>query len=90
MTRMIYKYVIDAPGKDITLPPGARVVHTAMQNGSPHIWVEQTLLPSDGTYSPPRVFTIVGTGQAIPEGADYVGTVHQQPYVWHIYELASL
>jgi hypothetical protein len=35
-----------------------------------------------------RVFLVARTGSSIPEQiVNYVGTVQQPPYVWHVYEI---
>jgi hypothetical protein len=34
-----------------------------------------------------RTFEVVPTGGEIPEPSVYIGTAHDGPYVWHIYEV---
>ena len=33
-----------------------------------------------------RGFAIIGTGHDVPSGAEYVGTAHVGPFVWHVFE----
>ena len=63
------------------VPLGARFLHVGMQDDSLCAWAEvESEAPELN-----RRFSIVGTGQAPPPTAEYLGTVQQPPYVWHIY-----
>lgn len=67
------------------MPEGAEVRHVGMQDGLVTLWAEVDA----AAWSTPRTFVIGGTGHQIPEGARYVGTVHDGPFVWHIFEVLS-
>lgn len=77
----IYKYKLkDSP---FTLPVDSIVRHVGMQNGEIHLWIEidQSIVACEN-----RRFFYIGTGHSIPEGAFYHGTVHDAPFVWHVFE----
>ncbi len=83
---VIFKYEIVPRAGDTTelsLPEGAKYRHVAMQGHMICLWVQ---------FNPtaPRqiehVFKIVGTGHPIDPAWEYVGTVHDLPFVWHPYE----
>lgn len=89
MTKKIFKYKIDPQGFidgtpycTVLLPFGAEVVHVGMSQGSIALWafvvVENALVPNS--------FLIVPTGADVPEDAKYLGTVHQNVFVWHIFQ----
>jgi hypothetical protein len=65
-----------------------RVIHFAMQRGSPCIWAH---VESDHPQQVSRDFYVLGTGHEVPDEAQYYhGTaMHhalQADYVWHLYE----
>lgn len=67
----------------VEMPPQAIRHRFAMQNHVPTIWAEVDT--AHGLV--PRYFQIFGTGQELPDGAEYVGTFEQGPFVWHLYEV---
>jgi hypothetical protein len=58
------------------------VNHVAMQGSAVTLWS----LGDMAEAKIKRRFRIVGTGQDVPVG-DYLGTVHDRAYVWHIFEV---
>lgn len=85
MTRAVYKYEIpvDDQWHGSTMPLPAQIVHAASQSrGVVCLWAE---VAPDSTESAVRAFRVFGTGQPIPEGAVYVGSALDGPYVWHVY-----
>ena len=78
----IYKYEISWGRALIALPCGAQVRHFGMQEGVPFLWAEVDPTAPLET----RFFILFGTGQDIPAGGVYHGTVHHGAYVWHLYE----
>ena len=82
----VYKYPIEPiPGvvQETTIPQDATIVHAAAQEQLICLWAQVDPLAPPGD----RGFQVVGTGQDIPNGATHRGTVHMQPFVWHVYEL---
>ena len=68
---------------EVMVPVGAEIVHAEVQNENPVLWAvvdpqEQLEL---------RTFRIVGTGHYFDHALRYVGTVHIEPFVWHIMEV---
>lgn len=89
-TRTVWKYplpllLVYGPGTIgvVELPVKARFLRFAMQNGTPTLWCEVMPLAPMIT----REFCVVGTGQTIPVGAEWVGTCLDGAYVWHLYVL---
>ena len=80
--RTIYKYPVCT--KPIDLPSGAKILTVQLQEGIPHMWVEQET--SNPMFR--RHLYVVGTGRQIPTNdVDYVGTYQEQggALVWHVY-----
>lgn len=63
------------------MPQGAEVVRFALQHGEAHIWA----IVDPAAPLRLRHFSIIGTGMPMPPG-DYVGTLEQGPFVWHLIE----
>lgn len=36
-----------------------------------------------------RTFRVIGTGHDVPSPGTYLGTVFDDPFVWHVYEVTS-
>ena len=100
MARIVYKFGPvhpDVPFR-ITLPMGAQIVHVGLQRPnealpeSIYMWVE---LDTDSISTIHRVFSVFGTGWAMPDGdiarpIHYIhrGTVQNaNGFVWHLYEI---
>ena len=99
--RMIFKYTIPE-GRNGYLPKGSRIIRVAMQHGSPRVWAEvfvsevQSGVPAD----PADIndenrhrfdeYFIVGTGEAIPDTWEHIGSYDDGPYIWHIYRDARI
>jgi len=86
--RTIWKYslpeIIDLGSAMVEMPRGARVVHIGMQSGHVTLWA---IVDTGADEDVSRSFTCYGTGQQIGRG-DYIGTVRDGPYIWHIFEMA--
>lgn len=74
------------------LRPIKRLIAFDLQEGVPTVWAEV----DDFSHSPylsevvaktenPIYVQIFGTGQYIPDSWNYVGTLQNGPYVWHLY-----
>jgi hypothetical protein len=86
MTNTIYKYPVPVRGDTlkVEMPAEAILVHVAMQNEVPHVWARVDTDQPMVT----RRFQWFGTGwQDMPDG--YVGTVHQSPFVWHLFDVTE-
>jgi hypothetical protein len=71
----------------ISVPANAKALTVQMQlNGGdeiPTVWMQVDPDAPTG----PRTFTIVGTGHPVPDNAgEYLGTVQELGFVWHVYE----
>lgn len=93
MKRVIHKHALRwaSEVQDIQTPIGSRVVHVAIQNDVPTVWVEREV----GGYADnhPGVIHIqmTATGQEFErtsnDSAIYLTTVHQGWTVWHFYQM---
>ena len=65
------------------MPTGARPVHVAMQSRKPCVWFEvsETARPE----SQNTRMMISGTGEVVPDNAEYIGSVHDEQFVWHVW-----
>ena len=76
----IYKYKL---GATVQLPINARILHCNTQDGSLHVWA---LVDPDEKAVETYEVAVIGTGQGFnPNGWDYITTVHQNVFVWHIW-----
>lgn len=69
----------------LQLPEDAEVLTVEYQNNEPFFWV---LLDTNK----PRItrnFEIVGTGNPLDDAKEYtyIGTLHDEPFVWHFFEV---
>jgi hypothetical protein len=76
----IWKFPIPGWENEVKAPGLGRLLHVAMQHGTPTLWAE---VNED---APIRRCTVnmCGTGHDRPSG-DYIGTVFDQQFVWHYY-----
>jgi hypothetical protein len=80
--KTIYKYTLDEP---VHIPKGSTVVQVGIQDGLYCIWaVVDTDAPLEE-----RHFVVVGTGRELTTNMVHVGTVFEDPFVWHIMELKN-
>ncbi len=100
-SKVVYKYPWSrnlAVPLTIMLPDDARLVDVGVQKLSDEeggktlmLWIEhedpEDPLRRGGLY--PTVFHVFGTGHTIPSMMEYQGTIHEGPFVWHIYREPS-
>ncbi len=70
----------------ITMPTGARILHAGIQK-TMHVCL-WALVDKAETTTQERNIVIYDTGHPITNGLSlkYIGTVHDGPYVWHVFE----
>ena len=80
----IYKHAVELTDRQEILVPGfVRCLKVEMQNGKPCIWTEVDLKRQDEFFA--LWVYVVGTGHLIPESTEYLGTVFDGSFVWHIF-----
>jgi hypothetical protein len=84
MKRSIDKYPL-ACGM-VAMPKYARILKVGMQNGVPCLWAS---VDPDAEREQ-REFSILGTGGIVHDRWEYIGTIFDRPYVWHVYETFGL
>ena len=76
----IYKYKL---GAIVRLPKDSRVLHCNTQDKSLYVWA---LIDPEVTEEDVYEVNVVGTGHSFnPNGWDYITTVHEGSFVWHIW-----
>ncbi len=83
MKRSVYKYSL-ADGV-VVLPKNARILKVGMQDEIPCLWA----LVNPEAERETRYFAISGTGDLIPDAWEYVGTIFDRRYVWHVFEIPN-
>ena len=86
--RQVWKYSFAGTGQhDITLPRGAFVLSFQIQANMFTIWVLVDTKEKDLTV---RRFEIIGTGwDTEREYFEYFGTVQDDGFVWHLFEVTE-
>lgn len=88
MSQRVWKYGLSISGVNVLrMPDGAEPLSVQMQDGVPCLWA----LVEDDYEATERTFSFAGTGHAIPATlvTDYIGTIQQGPFVWHLFELTA-
>lgn len=82
--QQVWKFPLGtAERTEVEMPGGAKVVEFAMQHGVFTLWAVVT----PGETPQKRIFYIAGTGHPIsPNAHTYLGTVHVDGFVFHIFE----
>lgn len=78
--RAVWKFDLE-DGPVLRLPVGATVLTAQSQAGRLCLWavVDPEAARED------RKVHVIGTGQPVPEDVQYVGTVQEGPFVWHVF-----
>jgi len=82
--RRVYKYplLLAAGPQQVEMPIVATVLHVHEQNDRPVLWAEVNTSARLTT----RTFAVFATGEDVPVGWRYVGTVHVGWTTWHVFE----
>lgn len=78
-----YQLKIDDTLQQLSIPEGGDIVAADIQGDALCLWAQ---VDTDEEFEA-RFFKVIGTGHVVPEHAEYLFTVHQPPFVWHIYEV---
>lgn len=78
----IYKYNLTNDGYEPRIPKGGKVLTVQRQKGDICIWV---LVDPKQNFEQ-RYFVVYGTGFEINPQHQYIGTVQEGAYVWHVFE----
>jgi len=77
-----YQVALSAEPTVLMVPPPAQFLAAGWQ-GMPVVW-----FLADPDEMPPKVpitVRVVGTGWDVPDDATHLATVHNPPYVWHLF-----
>jgi hypothetical protein len=84
----IWKYVItDSDGEQFAMPFGAIFRHIDIDpdRKGPALWFQVDPDRARET----RTFAVFATGEQVPVDFEYVGTVKDDRYIWHIFEICN-
>jgi hypothetical protein len=84
--KRIYKYIVTGTGvNEFNIPKGAKALSVVMQRGN----IVAYMLVDPRNEMEKRKFVLLGTGWDLPdqlmEDLDFVGTVNDEPYIWHLF-----
>lgn len=83
--REVWKYRLELGINHLLMPRGALPLTAQIQHTSITLWAEV-----DPTVKREQVTVdVVGTGHPVPDGTQYLATVQQPPFVWHVYVTRS-
>lgn len=76
---------------NIALPEGSQIIRFAYQGEGENkdlcIWYLFDYHPFKEIHVTKRKFCIIGTGDTIDYNEHYVGTVEDQEFIWHLFEV---
>lgn len=81
--RMIWKVNLNETDWKVSLPVGAVIVSAQYQRGDLCVWA---IVDPDAEKEERKVH-VIGTGNVVPDGVSYVGTVQDTSgyLVWHVF-----
>ena len=84
-TKTFTRYRFDPANVEqrMEMPEGAVIRHAAMYGKAIALWADEN--PANPKEM--REFIVQGSGQNLPEGTTFVGTIMDPPFVWHIFEI---
>ena len=87
--RTVWKFQLEMTGvQKVAMPAGAEILSAAIQPPTRTLCL-WALVDDDEAELETRSVYIVGTGTPMPAGvgsADFIGTVLDPPYVWHLFD----
>lgn len=89
MAKTIYKYEIQLGRNEVKMPKGAQILTCQMQGETLNVWA--IVSPNSGYAEEIKVITVYGTGHPLPNSmsaVDWIATVQDSPYVWHVFEIS--
>jgi hypothetical protein len=85
MMHTIWRFDVGLFGATVEIPAGATIVHVGIVREAIHIWARVN--PEAATIE--RRFQVLPTGAPFdPADGQYVGTVIDEPLVWHVFEVS--
>jgi hypothetical protein len=82
--RVIHKFSVYSGVIELGMP--AKFLYVAMQNDNPQLWVQHC---PDSHVQVTAEIKVLGTGDEVPEGFEFLGTWLDGSYVWHAYAKAD-
>ncbi len=80
--RVVYKYALQLGKNEIYMPEDSELLTFQTQDNRMFIWaVVYTMLPDVV-----RKLNVRGTGQELSDNEQYIGTLQDPPFVWHLFE----
>lgn len=85
----IFKYSLDVGDTTLDMPQNAEVLSVQIQYGSITLWAYVV----EGLVTEKRKFSVFGTGHHLPDDVEtenFVGTVQESSFVWHVFETTEV
>jgi hypothetical protein len=70
----------------VPMPARAAIRAVGLQGSHIYVWAETQ---GGDPMTITRTFRVIPTGGDLPDEGTYLGTVFEQGFVWHVYEVAS-
>lgn len=90
MKKRIFKYELSVDGTNISMPVGAEILTVQSQNRTLCLWA----LVDPEAAKEIRYFEVFGTGHPIGYDAgvsrEYIATVQDGGFVWHVFEYTGV
>jgi hypothetical protein len=89
MEKTIFKYNLKLGGNTISMPLGAQILTAQVQQGQLCIWV---IVDQSESKKEDRYVQVFGTGHPLPVKADvsdWIATVQDGSFVWHLFEFVG-
>ena len=86
----MFKYLISSATSQqvaVLMREGVIIRAVGIQGHRIYVWGETPVHAVAPTVT--RTFRTIGTGDDVPDVGDYLGTVFDGPYVWHVYEVGT-
>ena len=82
--KTIWKFMLATTTEQVVpMPKGAKPLCVGVQETGPMLWAE---VDTEAPFVD-RLIEIIGTGRPMYDtDREYVGTVHADPFVWHVYD----
>jgi len=82
--RVVHKFSAHSGVIELGMP--AKFLHVAVKDDSPWVWIQHC---PDSSVKVNAEIKIIGTGEEIPEGFEFLGTWLDGVFVWHAYAKAE-
>jgi hypothetical protein len=87
VSTVMWKFPLPLDDKPHPLPGIIRAAAPGLLRDQLTVWAEAD---DADAFSARAAYQVFGTGHPIPAGAEYVATVADPPFIWHVFEVAPV